>query len=54
MYAVEIFCGSRYGGWQRTRERHPTKEAAAETFRRQATAERKADITPLARRAVPV
>lgn len=54
MYAVEIFCGSKFGGWRRTSERHIDQFAAATAFARQIAEERKRDITPLARRAVPV
>lgn len=53
MFAIELFCGHRIG-WLRTRERHPTAEAAAQANRDEYARYAGRDLTPFPRRAVRV
>ncbi|WP_165830694.1 hypothetical protein [Phenylobacterium soli] len=54
MYAIEYFCGAKFGGWVRTRERFSSEDVAAQEIRQRVKQERQADITPMLRRAVAV
>lgn len=54
MHAIEFFVGLNRGGWIRSSERHSSADLARQAIRDQVSKERRADLTPLLRRAVPV
>lgn len=54
MFAIEFFCGRKYGGWIRSSGWYTSAEAATRAIREQVSLERRADMTPMQRRAVAV
>lgn len=53
MHAIEFFVGFKRGGWIRSSERHPNVASAIRSITDQVSRERRADLTPMQRRAVP-
>lgn len=53
MFAIEVFCGSKFGGWHAMSERFGTAEAAQRVATLEAAEERRHDLTPVARRVRP-
>lgn len=54
MYAIEHFCGRKYGGWQRGEVRFTHLGGAQEELRSLVRAESRCDATPFMRRIVEV
>lgn len=54
MYAIEIFCGKKYGGWRRTSDRFVSAEGAQLVAAGYHRSEAEAGVTPFARRVRPI
>lgn len=52
MFAIEIFCGTKYGGWARGRDRFSTREAADRQVQAYRRDEKAATATTMMRRTV--
>lgn len=52
MFAIETFCGTKYGGWAGGRDRFSTREAADRQVQAYHRDEKAASATPMKRRTV--
>lgn len=47
MFAIEYFCGAKFGGWHRGSERFDTRETVQQTINERKRHQARRDITPL-------